>query len=166
MTLNEAKEKIQAELDRAKASLASLAVTAKDEIQETKNDTADGTETVFLFGALAIYTEGMSDDDTLLVPLEAELDADGGVVAESLDTAAVEFARRVNDIKARLEGAVDLGAEITLLSHEVDEELERKYEERLARLNATMKRNIIMALVTAALFAVIAVILIIIGKLQ
>ncbi|MBQ8371329.1 MAG: hypothetical protein IJX38_00100 [Clostridia bacterium] len=165
MTVNEAKDIIQAELDEAKSALSSLAITVKDEIQETKNDTDDGTETVFLFGALAIYAEGMKDDDTLLVPLEAELDADGGVACESLNAARAEFSRKVASIKARLEGASDLSAEITLLSHEVDEELERKYEERLARLNATMKRNIIMALATAAIFAVIAVIFIIIGNL-
>lgn len=165
MTINEAKEKIQSRLDAAKAQLGSLGVKLDDEIQQTTNDTPEGTETVFLFGALAIYTDSTEDDDTLLLPIEAELDGDGGVVDASLECEMARFDEKIQSVKERLTGADDATATVKELSHEIDDEIERRYQEKLARMNAVMKRNIRTALIAAAALAVVAVIFVIIGKL-
>lgn len=165
MTISEAKEKIQSRMDAAKAQLDGLGVKLEDEIQQTTNDTPDGPETVFLFGALAIYTDGTEDDDTLLLPIEAELDGEGGVVEASLDGEMARFDKKIQSVKERLSSAADATAAVKELSHEIDDEIEKRYQEKLARMNAVMKRNIRTALIAAAALAVIAVVFVIIGKL-
>lgn len=158
MTVENARLIIMKELEECAALFEGTGVITDYDIEEEKNDTEDGIETVDLFGAISLSTEGASEDDALFLPLNAELDSSGNVIDGLLEESISLFRARAASCLERIKASDDIKSALSELTHEIDEDIEREYTERLARMDASTKKNLKIAIgATIALLAVAAI---------
>ena len=163
ISINEAKAYLENEIEKAKGMFEGLPVTVKGDVSTTYNDTEVGEELISMFGAVSISTEELEESEIVFLSLDAEV-----IYSPSTDTAVVDstllderrddFVARLAEIKTRLEGSDNVSATIRELNKEMDEQLQKEYEEMLEKLNASSKSNLKFALICAgALLAVAAI---------
>lgn len=166
MIYTEAKEKITALLNEAKAKLDTLGISVATESEIIENKITDEeSEPLLIMGALALTAEGFSEDDTYYISIDARVE--GGEVDEAaIDEAAPKFHERVDAAYARLSAAEDMSATLLEMGREVDEELERIYQAEIEREQRLMKRDLKIALMGAGVILLATVIALIIKALM
>lgn len=163
ISINEAKVYLENEIKKAEGMFESLPVSVKGDVSTTYNDTEAGEELIAMFGAVSISTEELEENEIVFLSLDAEV-----IYSPSTDTAVVdttllderrdEFFARLSEIRTRLEGSDNVSATIRELNKEMDEQLQKEYEEMLEKLNASSRSNLKFALIcTAALLLVAAI---------
>ena len=158
MNIEKAKALIESELKACAALFEGTGVLTDYCVEDTKNDTPDGEETVDLFGVISLRAEGADDSGALFVPLNTELDSYGEVKDDLLAESITKFREKLERYRELIAASPDVSATIKELNREIDDELEREYRERLARLDAATKKNLKIAIcATVALLAVAAV---------
>ena len=166
MTVNETKERILAELKEIADSFGKASDYVSYDVQIGENEIESApTDITYIFGSLAIGKPGAKDDDKLYLPLDAELDDDDTVDAESFEKNLEDFKNLVAPIRERMLAADDIDAEVESIIAEFDKEMDEKYRAELDRLNKIAKRNLITAGLAAVAMLVIAVIVMVIDKL-
>lgn len=158
MTIENAKKLIESELVAAAELFRDTAIVTDYCVEDTKNETDEGAETVDLFGVISLRTQGGDESGALFVPLNAELDSYGEVDEARLNESISGFRAKMEDYCKRLKEAPNVNEAMAELNREIDEELDRNYREQLARLDAATKKNLKIAIIaTVALLAVAAV---------
>ena len=165
MKYTEAKEKIEALLSEAAAKLEALGITVSCETELIENHISETeSEPLMILGSVALTMDGLTEDDTYYVSVEARID-DGEVSDEAIASAEPKFRTRIDEAYERLEAAEDRKAELVNMGLEVDAELERLYEEELARSERAMKRDLMIAAIGTGVLVAAVIIAIIISKL-
>lgn len=165
MKFTEAKEKIEALLAAAgeRITAAGVKVTPETELIENQISETEA-EPLMLLGSLALYTDGMGEDDVYYISVEAKIEG-GEVSDEALEAAMPKFDARVAEAAERLSAAEDKTETLLAMGREVDAELERLYEEEARRNEAAMKRDLKIAIIGSAAIIVLVVLAVIISKL-
>ena len=158
MIYTEAKEKIEAALALAKEKLDSLGINVSCECELVENKISEEeSEPLLVLGSLALTMDGLGEDDTYYISVEAQVDG-GEVNDEALEEAMPKFNERVESVYARLSAAEDKMAALVEMGKEIDAELERLYEEEVARAQRAIKRDLKLAVIgTALLIAAVIV---------
>ena len=165
MNLNEAKIAIDEALKRAEAQLDIPGLKLTREIEVAENELNDGTtEALMVLGSLAISAEGLTEDDTYYLSIDAKVNA-GEVDEALLGKSVAALPERVNAIKARLAEADDVAEAVKAMGLEVDEELETKFREELAREHGAVKRDLKLAIFATAAMLLVAVVFVIVSTL-
>ena len=158
MIYTEAKEKIIAMLDEAKAKLDTLGINVSCEIEVIENKISETeSEPLLLLGALALTMDGLTEDDTYYISIEAKVEG-GECDAAALDEAAPGFFSRVDAAYDRLAAAEDKTATLLDMGREIDEELERLYQAEVERERMLMKRDLKTAFIGAGVILAAALI--------
>ena len=162
MLYTEAKEKISAILDEAKAKLDALGITVSPEVELIENKLSETeSEPLLIMGALALTAEGLTEDDTYYISIDARIE-DGEVDGAAIDEALPKFTARVHEAFERLNAAEDKTATLLEMGREVDEELERLYEAELERERMLRQRDLKTAFIGVGLIVVAAILALII----
>ncbi|MBR7116164.1 MAG: hypothetical protein IKC87_00435 [Clostridia bacterium] len=165
MNFNEAKKKIDAALGTAEEKLAGLGITVTRELEVTENQISEcESETLYIIGSLALTGEGLTEDDTYYLSIEARVDA-GEVSEEALDEAIAKFDARALEAYERLSQAEDKLATLVLMGKEVDEELERVYAEEAAKNEKAIKKDLKLAIIGTVGIIVLLVLAVVLSKL-
>lgn len=161
MIYTEAKEKIEALLNEAKAKLEPLGLNLSLETELVENQISETeSEPLMIIGSVALTMDGLTEDDTYYVSIEATVEGTE-VSDESLEEATPKFLDRIEAVYERLSAAEDKTATLIEMGKEVDEELERLYEEEVARNERAMKRDLKLAIIgTAAIVGAVVIALI------
>ena len=155
MNVNEAKQRIESTLAAAETLLSGLGINVTSEIEVTGNELDGGeVDVLMILGSLAISADGLTEDDTYYDSIDVKVSGDE-IDEGVLENAIAAFCERVADIKAKLAGASDPAEAVRQMGLAVDEELETKYREELAREHKAVKRDLKIAIIaTAALLLV------------
>ena len=165
MTYTEAKEKIEALLTEARAKLEPLGITVSTETELVENRISETeVEPLMLLGAVALTMDGLTEDDTYYVSIEARIE-DGEVSDAALEEAVPKFHDRIDAVYERLSAAEDKTATLVEMGKEVDAELERLYEEEVARSERAMKRDLKLAIIGSAAIIILVIVAVILSKL-
>ena len=165
MIANEAKIRIEEALGAAAEELNIEGVLTKSEVEIVTNTLEDGTEEeLMVFGSLAIFAEGLTEDETFYLSLEAKVN-EGEVDSEALEMAISALPRRVAVIKSRLAAEEDKAAAIRVIGEEVDRELEAQYMAEVERQQKRATRDLVMALVATGAILLASFAAVIITKL-
>lgn len=165
MNFNEAKKKIDAALGTAEEKLAGLGITVTRELEVTENQISEcESETLYIIGSLALTGEGLTEDDTYYLSIEARVEA-GEVSEEALDEAIAKFDARALEAYERLSQAEDKLATLVLMGKEVDEELERVYAEEAAKNEKAIKKDLKLAIIGTVGIIVLVVLAVVLSKL-
>lgn len=166
MTVNETKNRIEAELAEIAASFGKAQDHVKYDVQIGENEIENGpTDITYVMGSLIICNEGSTEDEKLYLPLDAELDDDDNVNEENFNNNLEAFKEKVAPIRDRLASADDVDGEVSAIIAEFDRDIEEKYQAEIERLNKVAKRNLMMAAFGALGIAIIAVGILLIDKL-
>ncbi len=170
ISIEEARAYLDNEMKKAEAMFENLPVTVRCDVSTTYNDTEQGEELISMFGAVAISTDELEENETLFLSLDADViyspSTDTAVVdTDTLDQRRDELFGRLLDIRTRLEGSDNVSATIKEINKEFDEQLQKEYEEMLEGLNASSKSNLKFALACTAVLLVVAVICIVINAI-
>ena len=151
MIYTEAKEKIEAMLSEAKAKLDALGIDVTCECELVENKISEEeSEPLLVLGSLALTMDGLTEDDTYYISVEAKIE-EGAVSDEAFDEAVPRFNERVESAYARLADAEDKKTTLIEMGKEIDAELERLYEEEVARAQRAMKRDLKLAIIGTAI---------------
>ena len=150
MKFIEAKAKLEELLGKAKDSLAIDGIIASVELDITENPISDEeSEPIMMLGSVALTAEGLGEEDTYYISVEARVEA-GEVDGEALEDAIAKFNVRVSAAAARLTAAEDKTATLVLMGKEIDDELQRIYDEESARSEKLIKRDLMRAIIGSA----------------
>ena len=165
MNYTEAKEKINALLDEAKAKLDTLGILVSTEVELVENHITDNeSEPLLILGAVALTMEGLTEDDTYYISIDARIE--GGEVEDgALEEATPKFLERIDAAYDRLSAAEDKTATLLDMGREVDEELERLYQAEVEREARARRRDLKMAITGAAVLLLATVIALVIKAL-
>lgn len=165
MNVTDAKLKIEDALATARTELAGLGADIKDELDVMENELKDGgSEVINIIGALALSAEGLTEEDTFYLSIEAKVE--GGEVDETLLSEALgAFHERVAKVKDRLAAAENISEAIKEMDREIDEELEAKYREEMERTNKAVKRDLKIAIGATVAIVLIALLFVIVSNL-
>ena len=167
MTVNQTKERIEAELLAVKESFGDAAVFVNCSVEVEENNIEGAhTDITAVFGSLSIGPEGATDDDKLYLPLDAELDDDDNVDEEMFEKHLVVFKERVAAIRDRVLASNDYNSEIQAIIADFDREMEEKYQAELERLNKVAKRNLTIAAFASAVAVVITILILALNKIR
>lgn len=158
MKFIEAKAKLEELLESAKAALTIDGIIASVELDITENPISDEeSEPIMILGSIALTAEGFGEEDTYYISAEARVEG-GEVDEEALEDTIAKFNTRTEAAVARLNASEDRPATLLLMGKEIDDELQRIYDEEAARSERLIKRDLMRAIIGSA-----AVILFIIG---
>lgn len=150
MIYTEAKEKIEAALALAKEKLDSLGINVSCECELVENKISEEeSEPLLVLGSLSLTMDGLGEEDTYYISVEAQIDG-GEVNDAALEEAMPKFNERVESVYARLTAAEDKKSALIEMGLEIDAELERLYEEEVARAQHAMKRDLKLAIIGTA----------------
>ena len=166
MTVKETKERIEAELKAVAESFGKASSLVKYDVEVEVNMIEGAPEDVtYVFGSLSIGPEGCEDADRLYLPLDAELDDDDIVDETKFEENLETFKAKAFEIRDRILASDNYNAEAVAIIEEFDRDMDEKYRAELERLNYVAKRNLTIAAIAAAGAAVLAIIVLVIGKL-
>ena len=150
MKFIEAKAKLEELLEGARAALAIDGITASVELDITENPISEEeSEPIMILGSVALTAEGFGEEDTYYISVEARVEA-GEVDAEAIEDSIAAFNTRVEAAVARLTAADDKAATLLLMGKEIDDELQRIYDEEAARSERLIKRDLMRAIIGTA----------------
>ena len=166
MTVNETKQRIENELKAVSESFGSASALVKYSVEIGVNP-IDGAhdDITYVFGSLAIGPEGANEEDTLYLPLDAELDDDDNVDEERFERNLAKFREKVAVIRERLLASSDHNNEVKAIIEDFDREMDEKYRAEIEKLNRIARRNLLIAAAATAAAAVIAIAILVIDKL-
>ena len=166
MTVNETKQRIENELKAVAESFGSASALVKYSVEIGVNH-IDGAhdDITYVFGSLAIGPEGANEEDTLYLPLDAELDDDDNVDEERFERNLAKFHEKVAVIRERLLTSSDHNNEVKAIIEDFDREMDEKYRAEIEKLNRIARRNLLIAAAATAAAAVIAIAILVIDKL-
>ena len=166
MTVNETKQRIENELKAVSESFGSASPLVKYSVEIGVNH-IDGAhdDITYVFGSLAIGPEGANEEDTLYLPLDAELDDDDNVDEERFERNLAKFHEKVAVIRERLLASSDHNNEVKAIIEDFDREMDEKYRAEIEKLNRIARRNLLIAAAATAAAAVIAIAILVIDKL-
>ena len=166
MTVNETKQRIENELKAVSESFGSASALVKYSVEIGVNH-IDGAhdDITYVFGSLAIGPEGANEEDTLYLPLDAELDDDDNVDEERFERNLAKFHEKVAVIRERLLASSDHNNEVKAIIEDFDREMDEKYRAEIEKLNRIARRNLLIAAAATAAAAVIAIAILVIDKL-
>ena len=158
MKFIEAKAKLEELLESARSALTIDGITTSVELDVTENQISEEeSEPIMMLGSVALTAEGFGEEDTYYISAEARVEG-GEVDDEALGDAIAKFNTRVEAAVARLNSAEDKPATLLLMGKEIDDELQRIYEEEAARSERLIKRDLMRAIIGSA-----AILLFVIG---
>jgi len=165
MEISLAKEKMNDALERVKASLSSDKIDIVTNVEVATNNVEDGSsQELYIFGSISIACKGISDEDILYLPLDAEI-VDGEVDGEKLEADIAKFEEKIAEIKGRLENTENVAEEIKLIGKEIDDAIDAKFREELAKADELTRKNLKVAVIATVAMLVVAVVCVIIGNL-
>jgi hypothetical protein len=165
MNVSIAKQRIEDALKAAEATLAGLGINVTSEIEVTGNELDGGeVDVLMILGSLAISADGLTEDDTYYDSIDIKVSGDE-VDDNVLENAIAAFGKRVADIKAKLAGAEDPAEAVRAMGLAVDEELETKYREELAREHRAVKRDLKIAIFATAALLIVGLIFVIVSSI-
>ena len=165
MIYTEAKARIEELLDNAKKTLEMDGITVTTEIEVIENKITDTeSEPLAVLGSIALSAEGLTEDDTYYISIEAKIEA-GEVSSEALEEAIPGFMERVNSAQDRLSAAEDKTATLVEMGKEVDEEIERRYAEEALKRELAMKRDLKLALFGTGAIILFVILMVILSKI-
>ncbi|MBR2930807.1 MAG: hypothetical protein IKC32_06215 [Clostridia bacterium] len=160
----EAKERLEALVADAKDKLDIVGVEVTSECEVAENSVSDTeAEPLMILASLALSAEGLSEDDTYYISAEAVVE-DGEVNEDALNGAIERFNARVDEAAERLGAAADPKEMLLTMGKEIDEELERIYNEEVARSERAMKKDIKIALLATLALALVVIAAVVISR--
>ena len=167
MTVLETKQRIESELKAVAESFSNAASLVSYCIEIEVNQIDGAPEDItYVFGSLSIGPEGAEENDKLYLPLDAELDDDDIVDADKFEESLAKFKERAFAIRDRILASDDYNAEVKAIIKDFDNEMDEKYRNEIEKLNATAKKNLIIAAVVAAIASVVAIAILVIDKIS
>ena len=168
LNIDEARAYLEKEMEGVKNMFEGLPVTVRCEVSSTYNDTEEGNELVYMFGAISISTDQLDENEILFLSLNADVlyskSNDLAVVdSDVLDDNRDALLARLVDIKERLAASKDVSATVREINGEIDKQLQDEYTEMLERLNASSKHNLKVALIATGVMLGIALVCILIN---
>lgn len=158
MKFIEAKAKLEELLGKAKDALTIDGITVSTELDITENPISDEeSEPIMILGSVALTAEGFGEEDTYYISAEARIEG-GEANDAALEDAIARFNTRLDAAVARLSAADDKSATLLQMGKEIDDELQRIYEEEAARSERLIKRDLMRAIIGSA-----AILLFVIG---
>ena len=165
MNLNEAKKKIDEALGAKEAKLKELGITVTKELEVTENQISENeSEALYIIGSLALTGEGLNEDDTYYLSIEARVEA-GEVNEKALDEQITAFISRAEVAYDRLSAADDKLATLVLMGKEIDEELEKVYAEEAAKNEKAIKKDLKLAIIGTVGIIILVVLAVVLSKL-
>ena len=167
MTVNETKQRIEAELKAVADSFgeASSLVKYSVEIEENHIEGAP-VDVTYVFGSLSIGPSGAEDDDRLYLPLDAELDDDDNVDEAKFEENLATFKEKAAEIRDRILASDNYDLEAEAIINDFDREMDEKYRAELERINRIAKRNLTIAAIMAGIASVLAIAILVITSLD
>ena len=158
MNYTEAKAKIEEYLGMANSIFEGLGIRVNTDIEIAENQISEEeSEPLLILGSVALSADELTEDDTFYISVDARIE-DGEVDGEMLTEALKDFESRCEAIYERLNPSENKAATIIELGREVDEELERIYQEEVERNERAIMRDL-----KVAIFGTIATLLFVIA---
>ena len=163
MKLNELKEIFDKELGAAKEKLEALGLTALPTVEVQENALEGGeSEVVSVLATLAVSAEGLSEEDLLYICMSEDPDEAGEFDGERCEEDVRDFRAHVELLAERAGSTENKAEAVRAVCREIDREVAEKYQAELDKMNASVKKNLKIAIVaTVALLAVAAVCIVI-----
>ncbi len=166
MTAYETKARIEKELSDIKESFGDAKYLVECDVQMGENEIeGDVTDITYIFGSLSLGTPDMTEDERLYLPLDAELDDNDNVDDEAFERSLAEFKEKVFMTRDCLLASSDYDSKIKEIITTFDEEITKKLTEEREKLEADMKKRLIMAAIITGVVAVATVAILVIQKL-